>query len=331
MGSGTTALSTWDTNGVEMKCDVTAAGGVVAHVGVSDVFAHDLLSAPGRVARLRVRRPRPGAGDDVRHPPILDRAGDQRRGGLLRVRFRRRCRGCRPGPSRVCIFRRDALSGTQRDDRRRDRRPGRQRGRGPPRRRAAICVTHVAAANFPDAVDRHPVGGGRAGQPATGARAGVPELRSDLRAVPRQRRVRERQGQRARAGSIRSGARCTCSSGSTRRRYPANARAGEVIGYLAGTRPAPPGLDLVKIEAQRHAVPQCAMRVRRAQEMGPAMPLAPRGRVRLLLREGRDRRDQLQGLRVRGGVPGERARLQLRLLRGAVSAAPRHLPSRNVR
>jgi hypothetical protein len=54
-----------------------------------------------------------------------------------------------------------------------------------------------------------------------------------------------------------------------------NAKAGEVVGYLAGTRPAPAGLDLVKIEAQRHAVPQCAMRVRRTQEMGPAMSFAP--------------------------------------------------------
>jgi hypothetical protein len=57
--------------------------------------------------------------------------------------------------------------------------------------------------------------------------------------------------------------------------YPANAKAGDVSGYLAGTRPAPPGLDLIRIEAQRHAVPQCAMRVRRSQEMGPAVPFAP--------------------------------------------------------
>jgi hypothetical protein len=59
--------------------------------------------------------------------------------------------------------------------------------------------------------------------------------------------------------------------------YPTNAKAGEVIGYLSGTRPAPAGLDLIKIEAQRHAVPQCAMRVQRKQEMGPTMPLSPAG------------------------------------------------------
>ena len=59
--------------------------------------------------------------------------------------------------------------------------------------------------------------------------------------------------------------------------FPANAKAGEVIGYLSGTRPAPAGLDLIKIEAQRHAVPQCAMRVMRMQEMGPTAPFAPAG------------------------------------------------------
>jgi hypothetical protein len=59
--------------------------------------------------------------------------------------------------------------------------------------------------------------------------------------------------------------------------YPANAQAGDVAGFLAGTRPTPVGLDLIRIAAQRHAVPQCAMRVKRLQEMGPAMPFAPAG------------------------------------------------------
>src|SRR5262249_30141930 len=59
--------------------------------------------------------------------------------------------------------------------------------------------------------------------------------------------------------------------------YPANPSAGDVIGYLAGTKPAPPGLDLIAIEAQRHVVPQCAMHVRRVQELGPMMSYAPPG------------------------------------------------------
>ena len=32
--------------------------------------------------------------------------------------------------------------------------------------------------------------------------------------------------------------------------YPANAKAGEVVGYITGSRPTPAGIDLVKIEAQ---------------------------------------------------------------------------------
>src|SRR5204862_6917441 len=59
--------------------------------------------------------------------------------------------------------------------------------------------------------------------------------------------------------------------------YAVNPKAGELVGYLAGTRPTPAGIDLLTIEAQRHAIPQCAMRVRRAQEMGPALPFAPAG------------------------------------------------------
>ena len=31
----------------------------------------------------------------------------------------------------------------------------------------------------------------------------------------------------------------------------------------------------MKLEAQRHVIPQCAMRVQRTQEMGPTMPFAP--------------------------------------------------------
>src|SRR5689334_13038557 len=36
MGSG---LSYWDSTGAEQKCDITSASGVVAHIGISDVFA----------------------------------------------------------------------------------------------------------------------------------------------------------------------------------------------------------------------------------------------------------------------------------------------------
>jgi hypothetical protein len=59
--------------------------------------------------------------------------------------------------------------------------------------------------------------------------------------------------------------------------YPANVSAGKVAGYIAGTLPTPPNLDLIKVAAQSRVVPQCAMRVRRTLEMGPTMPYAPAG------------------------------------------------------
>jgi ABC-type phosphate transport system substrate-binding protein len=57
--------------------------------------------------------------------------------------------------------------------------------------------------------------------------------------------------------------------------YPASAQAGDVIGFMTGTRAAPEGLDLVALEAQRHVVPQCAMRVSRTEEIGPLSSFAP--------------------------------------------------------
>jgi hypothetical protein len=56
---------------------------------------------------------------------------------------------------------------------------------------------------------------------------------------------------------------------------PSNALAALVIGFLDGSKPPPGGLDLITLEAQRHVVPTCAMRVGRAQEMGALSHYAP--------------------------------------------------------
>lgn len=57
--------------------------------------------------------------------------------------------------------------------------------------------------------------------------------------------------------------------------YPRNAHAANIIGFITGTKPPPFGLDLIALEAQRHVVPPCAMRVRRSDEMGPMQSYAP--------------------------------------------------------
>jgi ABC-type phosphate transport system substrate-binding protein len=50
---------------------------------------------------------------------------------------------------------------------------------------------------------------------------------------------------------------------------PVKAAAKDVVGYLTGTLQAPAGLDLISLEYDHHVVPQCAMRVKRDDEVGP--------------------------------------------------------------
>jgi ABC-type phosphate transport system substrate-binding protein len=58
---------------------------------------------------------------------------------------------------------------------------------------------------------------------------------------------------------------------------PVKPSANEVVSYLAGTKSTGDGLDLIAVEAQRHVVPQCAMRVKRTSELGPLASFAPTG------------------------------------------------------
>jgi len=49
----------------------------------------------------------------------------------------------------------------------------------------------------------------------------------------------------------------------------------DIIGYVIGTKAVPSGVDMIQLQAQRHMVPQCAMRVTRAEEMGALASFAP--------------------------------------------------------
>ena len=267
------AFSYWDASGVEVKCDISVPSGVVAHVGISDVFASTCFQLPGGL---------PASVADVLGPvqamAFVTHRSSTEQAISAEAAYYAYGFGAQspvaPWTLEGLIFRRDELSGHAADDRRRDRRsPGTVEGhRHDVERRPGHAPRRGELSR---SVDRHPVGGGRAGQPRDGQDARLPALRADAarctRTAPKRRTTRST----CAAGGTRSGARCTCSSGSTPAGLPQNAKAGEVVGYLAGTRPAPAGLDLVKLEAQRHVIPQCAMRVRRTQEMGPAMPFAP--------------------------------------------------------
>lgn len=57
--------------------------------------------------------------------------------------------------------------------------------------------------------------------------------------------------------------------------YPSNPKAAKLINYLTGAEQPPVELDLIALEANHEVVPQCAMRVRRSQEMGPLEGFAP--------------------------------------------------------
>lgn len=56
---------------------------------------------------------------------------------------------------------------------------------------------------------------------------------------------------------------------------PTNPRVESLIGYIVGNLQPPGGLDLIALEAEEQLVPQCAMRVTRTIELGPALPFTP--------------------------------------------------------
>jgi ABC-type phosphate transport system substrate-binding protein len=58
-------------------------------------------------------------------------------------------------------------------------------------------------------------------------------------------------------------------------RRPTNENVEALIGYIVGTREPPGGLDLVALQAEEQLIPQCAMRVTRTTELGPASPFVP--------------------------------------------------------
>jgi len=271
MGPG---LSTWDINGAESKCDITSPSGVVAHVGISDVFANTCFQLPGGL---------PASVADVLGPVqamtfVTHRSSTEKAisaeaayyvygfGALSQVP---------PWTFEASIFRRDAFSGTQAMIAAAIGVPS-ERWKGTATTSSGDLVTRLGAANFPD-------------QSIGILSAEVAqENRSTIKVLAYQNfsqscavfpdsaesandKANVRGGQYPIWGPLHLFVRINSSG------YPVNAKAGEIIGYLAGTRPAPSGLDLVRIEALRHAVPQCAMRVRRMQEMGPAMPFAPVG------------------------------------------------------
>lgn len=273
VGSANGALSYWDVSGVELKCDV-AAPGVVAHVGISDVFATTCFQLPGGLP--------PSVADVLgpvqamtfaAHKASIERAISAEAAYYI-YGFGAQS-AVPPWTFDGLIFRRDAQSGTQRMIAAAIGVPP-ERWKGTATSSSGDLVMRLGTVNFPDSSI-----GILSAEVAQDNRGTVRILAyqhfgQSCAVFP------DRDEQSNDKSNVRNGLYPIWgplhffiqinASG-----YPTNARAGDVVGYLAGTRPTPAGVDLVKLEAQRHAIPQCAMRVRRTQEMGPAMPFAPAG------------------------------------------------------
>jgi hypothetical protein len=272
LGAGSTAPSYWDSTGGEFKCDITTPGGVVADIGISDVFANTCFQLPGGLPSTVAEVVGPvQAMTFVTHRLSMEKAISAE--AAYNIYGFGANSGVPPWTFEGLIFKRDSLSGTQ-------AMIGTAIGVPPAKWQGTATtssgdlVTRVGTANFPD-------------QSIGIASAEVAqENRSTIKTLAYQSfgqrcavfpdssegandKANVRTGLYPIWGPLHLFIRINGTG------YPANPKAGDVAGYLAGTRPSPPGLDLIRIEAMRHAVPQCAMRVRRTQEMGPAMPFAP--------------------------------------------------------
>jgi len=276
--SGTQITSTsgtptyWDPGGAEMTCDITVS--VVAHIGISDVFANTCYQLPGGlpVAVTDVLGP-VQAMTFVTHRMSIERAISADAAYYI-YGFGAQSE-LPPWTMESLIFKRDDLSGTQRMIAAAIGVPP-QRWKGTATTSSSDMLTRVASAVLPNSSI-----GILSAEVAQENRVMVRVLayqnRKETCAVfpdsdeSTNDKVNVRTGKYPIWGPLHLFTRVNASG------YPANAKAGEVVGYLSGTRPAPAGLDLIKIEAQHHAVPQCAMRVMRMQEMGPTTPFAPAG------------------------------------------------------
>ena len=272
-GSGDGAASYWDNTGVERSCDILGSA-VLANLGISDVFPTTCFPLPGGL---------PASVAEVLGPVqamtfVTHRSSSQKaisaEAAYYVYGFGAQS-GVPPWTVEAQIIRRDDLSGTQRMI---------AAGIGVPSRRwkgtvatsSDDLVSRIGAAAFPDQAI-----GILSAEIAQGARSSIKVLAYQTAGAGcavfpdsteiASNMVNVRDGQYPIWGPLHVLTRLNS------RGYPANASAGEVMGYLTGTRPAPAGLDLIKIDALHHAVPQCAMRVQRLGEMGPTTSYAPSG------------------------------------------------------
>jgi ABC-type phosphate transport system substrate-binding protein len=273
-GSGTTALSSWDESGAEAKCDLPTTAVAVADIGVSDVFASTCFSLPGGV---------PSNVQDFLGPVqamtfVVPKQSSERSISAEAAYYVfgfGAGSGAKPWTDESWILHRDDQSGTQ-------RMISAAIGVGPSRWKGTVTTSSSDLLSHLTA-------------PGTGAQAlGI--LSADVaqanlgtisilayqnhgqacgytpdRDATTNEKINVRDGHYAIWGPLHLLTRVTNTG------YPATPAVADVIGYVTGTKVAPPGLDLIALEARTHVVPECAMRVKRVQEMGALASFAPSG------------------------------------------------------
>jgi len=272
-GTGTGAPRYWDATGLEVSCDIVGAA-PLAHIGISDVFPQTCFPLPGGLPTSVADYLGPvQAMTFVAHRSSTEKtiSGE----AAYNVFGFGASSGVAPWTDDTLIIRRDSLSGTQRMVATAIGVPA-EKWKGIQSTSSGDLLARLGAAAIPDrsigilsadvAQDNLATVKILAYQHFGQSCALFPDSRENSND-----KANVRSGQYPIWGPLHSLIRLNGSG------YPANTRAGEIAGYLAGTRPTPAGLDLINVSAQRHVVPQCAMRVKRTQEAGAPAPFAPAG------------------------------------------------------
>ena len=273
-GAGSAALSTWDSVGVEHKCDIAATAAVTADIGISDVFASTCFTLPnglvGNVADFLGPVQTMTFAVPVGSPEVSISAE-----AAYYVFGFGAASGVAPWTSESVIFRRDANSGTQRMIAAAIGVPA-ERWKGTATSGSSDLLQKLSMASPREsaigilaadvAEDNRTVLKLLAYQPAKQTCGYYPD-----RDATSNEKANVRDGHYAIWGPLHLLTRLGGNG------YPIKPAASDVIGFLTGTKAAPGQLDLIFLEAQRHVVPQCAMKVNRTQEMGPMLPFSPTG------------------------------------------------------
>ena len=274
-GEGANALAVWDAAGNEGTCELASTGaGALADVGLSDVFASTCFPLPGGLPSNVADFLGP-----VQTMTFVVPFGSPERSisgeAAYNVFGFGADSGVAPWTNPALLFHRDTASGTQRMV---------AAAIGVPSDRW-MGLTSASSGALLSAVAAADPGAGALGILAADV---AQDNRSMLQVLAYQdfgqtcgywpdrdassnEKVNVRDGHYAIWGPLHLLTRVTVNG------LPLRDEVGDFIGYMTGTKPAPDGLDLIAVEALHHVIPRCAMRVSRAQEMGPLASYAPPG------------------------------------------------------